>query len=120
MKKILSFDIDNTLNEPKMPIFPEMAELLATLSQKYIIAPISGQKYDQFLIQIINNLPESANLDNFHLFVAQGTRLFMTGIKSALSFPPTSVDSGPARKNISPEAIIPRTNMTPSIWRTRR
>ena len=70
MKKILSFDIDNTLNEPKMPIFPEMAELLATLSQKYIIAPISGQKYDQFLIQIINNLPESANLDNFHLFVA--------------------------------------------------
>ena len=39
MKKILSFDIDNTLNEPKMPIFPEMAELLATLSQKYIIAP---------------------------------------------------------------------------------
>ena len=76
MKKILSFDIDNTLNEPKMPIFPEMAELLATLSQKYIIAPISGQKYDQFLIQIINNLPESANLDNFHLFVAQGTQYY--------------------------------------------
>ena len=55
MKKILSFDIDNTLNEPKMPIFPEMAELLATLSQKYIIAPISGQKYDQFLNQKIAN-----------------------------------------------------------------
>ncbi|MQW22373.1 MULTISPECIES: HAD-IIB family hydrolase [unclassified Lactococcus] len=76
MKKILSFDIDNTLNEPKMPIFPEMAELLATLSQKYTIAPISGQKYDQFLIQIINNLPESANLDNFHLFVGQGTQYY--------------------------------------------
>ncbi len=51
-------------------------KLLATLSQKYIIAPISGQKYDQFLIQIINNLPESANLDNFHLFVAQGTQYY--------------------------------------------
>jgi len=76
MKKILSFDIDNTLNEPKMPIFPEMAELLAELSQKYIIAPISGQKYDQFLIQIINNLPEHAKLENFHLFVAQGTQYY--------------------------------------------
>ena len=76
LKKILSFDIDNTLNEPKMPIYPEMAELLAKLSQKYVIAPISGQKYDQFLIQIINNLPESANLDNFHLFVGQGTQYY--------------------------------------------
>ncbi|CAM3174669.1 HAD-IIB family hydrolase [Lactococcus hircilactis] len=76
MKKILSFDIDNTLNEPKMPIFPEMAQLLATLSHKYLIAPISGQKYDQFLIQIINNLPESANLDHFHLFVGQGTQYY--------------------------------------------
>lgn len=75
-RKVLSFDIDNTLNEPKMPIFPEMAELLADLSQKYIIAPISGQKYDQFLIQVINELPASANLDNFHLFVAQGTQYF--------------------------------------------
>lgn len=76
MKKILSFDIDNTLNEPKMPIFPEMAELLAELSKKYIIAPISGQKYEQFLIQIINNLPETAVLENFHLFVAQGTQYY--------------------------------------------
>ncbi|MDR0297484.1 MAG: HAD-IIB family hydrolase [Streptococcaceae bacterium] len=75
-KKILSFDIDNTLNEPKMPIFPEMAKLLAELSQKYIIAPISGQKYDQFLIQIINNLPETTKLENFHLFVAQGTQYY--------------------------------------------
>jgi HAD superfamily hydrolase (TIGR01484 family) len=76
MKKILSFDIDNTLNEPKMPIFPEMAEILSALSQKFIIAPISGQKYDQFLIQIINQLPESAKLENFHLFVAQGTQYY--------------------------------------------
>ncbi|MDR0199696.1 MAG: HAD-IIB family hydrolase [Streptococcaceae bacterium] len=75
-KKILSFDIDNTLNEPKMPIGPEIATLLAQLSQKYIIAPISGQKYDQFLIQIINNLPETAKLENFHLFVAQGTQYY--------------------------------------------
>ncbi|MDR2977189.1 MAG: HAD-IIB family hydrolase [Streptococcaceae bacterium] len=75
-KKILSFDIDNTLNEPKMPIFPEMAELLAELSQKYIVAPISGQKFDQFLIQIINNLPASAKLENFHLFVGQGTQYY--------------------------------------------
>ena len=76
MKKILGFDIDNTLNEPKMPIANEMAELLAQLSAKFLIAPISGQKFDQFLIQIINRLPKSANLANFHLFVAQGTQYF--------------------------------------------
>lgn len=76
MKKVLSFDIDNTLNEPKMPIADEMAELLAQLSQTFIIAPISGQKFDQFLIQIIDRLPKSANLANFHLFAAQGTQYF--------------------------------------------
>lgn len=76
MKKILSFDIDNTLNEPKMPISTEMAELLAQLSRNFIIAPISGQKFDQFLLQIIDQLPKFAKLENFHLFVAQGTQYF--------------------------------------------
>ncbi|MFZ2560208.1 MAG: HAD-IIB family hydrolase [Candidatus Nanoperiomorbaceae bacterium] len=76
MKKILSFDIDNTLNEPKMPISDEMADLLAQLSQRFLIAPISGQKFDQFLVQIIDRLPKGANLTNFHLFVAQGTQYY--------------------------------------------
>ena len=76
MKKVLSFDIDNTLNEPKMPITPEIAELLAALSQKFIIAPISGQKFDQFLIQIIDELPEDTNFANFKLFPGQGTQFY--------------------------------------------
>ena len=76
MKKILSFDIDNTLNEPKMPIATEMAELLAEISRKFIVAPISGQKFEQFLTQIIDRLPENANLANFHLFVGQGTQYY--------------------------------------------
>lgn len=76
MKQVLSFDIDNTLNEPKMPISDEMANLLAAISRKFIVAPISGQKFEQFLIQIIDRLPKNANLANFHLFVGQGTQYF--------------------------------------------
>lgn len=77
MKKVLSFDIDNTLNEPKMPITDEMADLLARVSEKAWIAPISGQKFDQFLVQIIDRLPSFARKENFHLFVGQGTQYFV-------------------------------------------
>lgn len=76
MKKVLSFDIDNTLNEPKMPIGDEIAQLLAQLSHHFLIAPISGQKFEQFLIQIIDRLPDSAKKENFDLFVAQGTQYY--------------------------------------------
>ncbi|MDO4742379.1 MAG: HAD-IIB family hydrolase, partial [Candidatus Saccharibacteria bacterium] len=44
------------------------------------ICPISGQKFDQFLIQIVNPLLESGatvpELMNLHLFVAQGTQYY--------------------------------------------
>ena len=80
MKKVLSFDIDQTLNIAKTPIPDEIAELLRDLLGKYEIAPISGQKYEQFLIQIVDRLKDvgttNKQLEHLHLFVAQGTQYY--------------------------------------------
>ncbi|MDR2524168.1 MAG: HAD-IIB family hydrolase [Candidatus Nomurabacteria bacterium] len=78
MKKVLAFDIDKTLNEPKLPIKPEMAELLMRLLEHYQICIISGQKFEQFLVQIINPMENVSPelLKNMHLMVAQGTQYY--------------------------------------------
>lgn len=80
MKKVLSFDVDQTLNVAKTPITKEMAEVLIDCLDDFIIAPISGQKYDQFIIQIIDPLKEAGitdeQLKKVHLFVTQGTRYY--------------------------------------------
>ena len=81
MKKVLSFDVDQTLNIAKTPIPDEIADLLIRcLRAGFSICPISGQKFDQFLVQIVDRLVEhgakSTELKNLHLFVAQGTQYY--------------------------------------------
>lgn len=80
MKKVLSFDIDQTLNVAKTPIPDEIAELLVKCLDHFEICPISGQKFDQFLIQIVNRLKDKnvteEQLSHLHLFVAQGTQYY--------------------------------------------
>lgn len=81
MKKVLAFDIDQTLNIAKTPITDETAGILAECLNYFEICPISGQKFDQFLIQIVNRLIEvaevtPAQLIHLHLFVAQGTQYY--------------------------------------------
>lgn len=81
MKKVLSFDIDQTLNIAKTPIPDEIADLLIKcLDNEFEICPISGQKFEQFLIQIVDRLIERGatpdNLTHLHLFVAQGTQYY--------------------------------------------
>ena len=78
MKKVLAFDIDQTLNVAKTPITSEVAELLLECLNYFEICPISGQKFDQFLIQIVDQLPDPTpeQLSHLHLFVAQGTQYY--------------------------------------------
>ncbi len=80
MKKVLAFDIDQTLNIAKTPIPDEIADLLIKCLDHYEICPISGQKFDQFLIQIVDRLVERGvkpeALAHLHLFVAQGTQYY--------------------------------------------
>ena len=80
MKKVLAFDIDQTLNVAKTPIPDEIADLLIRCLDHFKICPISGQKFEQFLIQIVDRLVERGvtpvQLSNLHLFVAQGTQYY--------------------------------------------
>ena len=78
MKKVLAFDIDQTLNVAKTPITDEIADLLTKCLAHFEICPISGQKFDQFLVQIVDRLPHPTPelLSHLHLFVAQGTQYY--------------------------------------------
>lgn len=78
MKKVLAFDIDQTLNVAKTPITDEIADLLVKCLAHFEVCPISGQKFDQFLIQIVDRLPDNSPelLKHLHLFVAQGTQYY--------------------------------------------
>ena len=59
MKKVLAFDVDQTLNVAKTPIPDEIADLLTQCLDHFEICPISGQKFDQFLIQIVDQLKDA-------------------------------------------------------------
>lgn len=78
MRKVLAFDVDQTLNIAKTPIPDEIAELLTKCLDHFEICPISGQKFDQFLIQIVDRLTDATpeQLSHLHLFVAQGTQYY--------------------------------------------
>lgn len=81
MKKVLAFDVDQTLNVAKTPIPEEMAEILVECLNNFEVCPISGQKFDQFLVQIVDRLVNvaevtPAQLGHLHLFVAQGTQYY--------------------------------------------
>ena len=80
MKKVLAFDIDQTLNIAKTPVTDEIAELLTSCLDHFEICPISGQKFDQFCIQIVDRLKDvgatAEQLKHLHLFVAQGTQYY--------------------------------------------
>lgn len=79
-KRVLAFDVDQTLNIAKTPIPPEMASCLVKCLDYFEICPISGQKYEQFLLQIVEPLKSAgvtdAQLAHLHLFVAQGTQYY--------------------------------------------
>ena len=83
MKKVLAFDVDQTLNIAKTPIPDEIADLLTQCLDHFEICPISGQKFDQFLYQIVDRLKDAKpeQLQHLHLFVAQGTQYYRYNVK---------------------------------------
>lgn len=78
MKRVLAFDVDQTLNVAKTPISDEIAALLTKSLHFFEICPISGQKFAQFKRQILDRLPHPTPdlLTHLHLFVAQGTQYY--------------------------------------------
>lgn len=76
-KKLIAFDLDDTLAVSKSPIEDRMGDLLVRLLQKYDVCIISGGKYDQFKKQVIDRLEASPrDLDRMHLMPTCGTRYY--------------------------------------------
>jgi len=77
MKQVIAFDLDDTLAISKSFISDRMAVLLGQLAEKYEICIISGGKFEQFEIQVIERLEVSPLLlRKFHMMPTCGTRYY--------------------------------------------
>ena len=76
MKKLVAFDLDNTLAASKQPLEPFMAEALADLLDVADVAVISGGDWPQFEKQVASRLPARADLSRLWLQPTTGTKLY--------------------------------------------
>lgn len=77
MKKVLAFDLDDTLAVSKSAISDRMAEALVRILEKFEVCVISGGKIEQFHKQVIDRLDASPQqLRNLHLMPTCGTRYY--------------------------------------------
>lgn len=77
MKKLLAFDLDDTLAITKSPISDRMVELLSQLVEYFEVCVISGGRFEQFQTQIIDRLHiEPHKLNRLHLMPTCGTRYY--------------------------------------------
>lgn len=77
MKKLLAFDLDDTLAVTKSPISDRMSELLTELLDHFDVCVISGGRYEQFQAQVTSQLhatPEQ--LTRLHLMPTCGTQYY--------------------------------------------
>lgn len=77
MKKLIAFDLDDTLAVTKSPMSDQMGMLLVKLLEKYEVCIISGGNFEQFKKQVVNQL--EANhllLRKLHLMPTCGTRYY--------------------------------------------
>ena len=77
MKKVIAFDLDNTLAESKSQIPDVMSEILGRLLTKYDVCIISGGKFEQFIKQVVSRLEVSGEeLSRLHIMPTCGTRYY--------------------------------------------
>lgn len=77
MKKLLAFDLDDTLAVTKSPISDRMAELLGRILEHFDVCIISGGKFEQFQLQVVEQADFSPmQLRRLHLMPTCGTRYY--------------------------------------------
>jgi HAD superfamily hydrolase (TIGR01484 family) len=82
MKKVIVFDLDETLTETTSPITDEMSLLLDRLLEIYQVCVISGGNITQFKKQFIDYVKvEERHLKSLHLMPTCGTRYFNYNLK---------------------------------------
>jgi phosphomannomutase len=76
-KKLIAFDLDDTLSITKSPIALRMSELLMQLLEHYDVCVISGANVQQLQKQVTDHLPAKPHhLDRLHLMPTCGTRYY--------------------------------------------
>lgn len=76
-RKVIAFDLDDTLAITKSPISDRMSELLGKLLEKYDVCVISGGRFEQFEKQLINRLEVHRQLlRRLHIMPTCGTRYY--------------------------------------------
>ena len=76
-KRLIAFDLDNTLAASKSPITDQMSELLGRLLDKYQVVVMSGGKLEQFEQQLLANLKvEKKLLAKLHIMPTCGTSYY--------------------------------------------
>lgn len=77
-KKVIAFDLDDTLSVSKSQADDRMVELLNELLERYQVCVISGGKLEQFKKQLpfISSTKDGYNLQNMHLMPTCGTRYY--------------------------------------------
>lgn len=77
MKKVIAFDLDDTLAISKSPISDRMSELLIKLLENYEVCVISGGRFEQFKKQVVDRLEATpVHLRKLHLMPTCGTRYY--------------------------------------------
>ena len=77
MKKLLAFDLDDTLAVTKSPLSDEMVEALSNVLYEFDVCVISGGRFEQFQKQIIDQLHlDARRLSRLHLMPTCGTRYY--------------------------------------------
>jgi HAD superfamily hydrolase (TIGR01484 family) len=77
VKKLIAFDLDDTLAITKSPMSDIMAEMLQNLLEKFEVCIISGGRFEQFEMQVINRLDVNhLLLRKLHLMPTCGTRYY--------------------------------------------
>jgi len=76
-KKVLAFDLDDTLAISKSPMNDRMADVFGKMLDYYDLCIISGGKFEQFRKQVIDRLEVGpAQLRRLHLMPTCGTRYY--------------------------------------------
>lgn len=76
-KKLIAFDLDDTLAISKSAISDRMSELFTKLLDHYHLCIISGGKIEQFHMQVVDRLDATPEqLSHLHLMPTCGTRYY--------------------------------------------
>jgi HAD superfamily hydrolase (TIGR01484 family) len=76
-KKLIAFDLDDTLAISKSAISDRMSELFTKLLDSYHLCIISGGKIEQFHMQVVDRLDATPEqLSRLHLMPTCGTRYY--------------------------------------------